>query len=215
MENYSQNTSTTIQDITHLALNAALIDAITGMGGIATKGSLMRQAIKIAERIPEVNYTDFGACEAAFNSQNHPISKFEGVPIRDGSIFILPQCMFAQTINTYLEFNEKLPDEFTKVVKEYNKPNRLTKELMIGQGTGVSPFCVLHQTLRSASGKKVRIDNDQVQVIQLGCKSVDGEKSISDELCWSAGVNRETVDKHLDNGMCVYMIKNMGHNQSK
>lgn len=204
MENHSVMTST--RDIAHLTLIGTLLEATVGMGGAATKGSLMRQAIKIAEQIPEVNYENFGACEAAFDAQAHPISKFEGVPIRDGSIFILPQCMFAQVISTYFEFFGELPDEYTKIVKEYNKPNKLTKELMVGCGTGVSPFCAMHQPLRSAAGKKIKIGGNHVQVIQLGCKTSDGKKFISHELCQIAGVNPETVEKHLDNGMCAYMV---------
>lgn len=205
---------TSILDIAHLTLLETIRETIINMGGPATKGTLMRRAINIAEQLPEVNYENLDAWEEAVNAQTHPITTVEGMAIRDESIFILPKCPFAPSINTFTGLFKGLPSEYSQIVAEYNKPGRFTKELMVGHGSGVSPFCAIHQPLRSAAGKKIKIGDNDTQVIQLGCKSGNGKKSISDELCQTAGVDRETVEKHLDNGMCVYMVKILEQDQS-
>lgn len=198
---------TSILDIAHITLLETIRETIISMGGPATKGTLMRRAVNIAEQLPEVDYDSLDAWDDAVKAQTHPITRIEGPAIRHGSIFTLPQCPFAQSIKTYKELSENLPEEYSQIVEEYNKPSRFTNDLMVGHGSGVSPFCAIHQPLRSAAGTKIKVDSNSIQVIQLGCKGGDGKKSISDELCQIAEVERETVEKHLDNGMCVYMVK--------
>lgn len=198
---------TSILDIAHITLLETIRETIISMGGPATKGTLMRRAINIAEQLPEFDYESLDAWEDAVNDQTHPITRIEGLAIRDGFIFTLPQCPFALSIKTYKELSENLPEEYSQIVEEYNKPSRFTDELMVGHGSGVSPFCAIHQPLRSAAGKKIKIGGNDIQVIQLGCNGGDGKKSISGDLCQIAEVDCKTVEKHLDNGMCVYMVK--------
>jgi hypothetical protein len=198
---------TSILDIAHITLLETIRETIISMGGPATKGTLMRRALRIAEELPEVDYESLDAWEEAVNAQTHPITRIEGVAVRDGSIFTLPQCPFAMSIKTYNELYGGLPKEYSKIVEEYNKPGRFTRELMVGYGSGVSPFCCIHQPFRSAGGKKIKVGGKDVQIIQLGCKGGDGKKVVSEELCQVAGVEPETVLKHLDNGMCVYTVK--------
>ena len=198
---------TSILDIAHITLLETIRETIISMGGPATKGTLMRRALRIAEELPEVDYESLDAWEEAVNAQTHPITRIEGVAVRDGSIFTLPQCPFAMSIKTYNELYGGLPKEYSKIVEEYNKPGRFTRELMVGYGSGVSPFCCIHQPFRSAGGNKIKVNGKQVQIIQLGCKGGDGKKVVSEELCQIAGVDTETVLKHLDNGMCVYTVK--------
>ncbi len=205
---------TSILDIAHITLLETIRETIVSMGGPATKGTLMRRAIRIAEELPKVEYESLDAWEEAVNAQTHPITRIEGVAIRDGAIFTLPQCPFASSISTYKELFQGMPEEYSQIVAEYNKPGRFTNELRVGYGSGVSPFCAIHQPFRSAAGKKIKVGGNDIQVIQLGCKGGDGKKSVSDELCQIAGVNPETVEKHLDNGMCVYMVKILEQDQS-
>ncbi|MGB9978789.1 hypothetical protein [Methanobacterium sp.] len=196
-----------ILDIAHITLLETIRETIINMGGPATKGTLMRRAINIAKELPEVEYESLDAWEDAVNDQTHPITRIEGVSIRDGTIFTLPQCPFASSISTYKELFQGMPEEYSQIVTEYNKPGRFTNELMVGYGSGVSPFCAIHQPFRSAAGKKIKVAGNDIHIIQLGCKGGDGKKSVSNELCEIAGVSRETVEEHLDNGMCVYMVK--------
>lgn len=201
-----------ILDIAHLTLLETIRETIVSMGGPATKGTLMRRAIRIAEQLPEVEYENMDAWETAVNNKTHPLTKVEGVTKRDESIFILPQCPFAQSIATYMELFGQMPDEYAQIVEEYNRPGKFTSDLHVGHGSGVSPFCAIHQPLRSAAGGKIKVDSADIHVIQLGCKAGNGKKSISNHLCQIAGVNREIVEKHLDNGMCVYTVKTLEQN---
>lgn len=198
---------TSILDIAHITLLETIRETIINMGGPATKGTLMRRAIRISEQLPEAEYESLEEWEEAVNAQTHPITRIEGVAVRDGTIFTLPQCPFASSIKTYNELYGSMPEEYPQIVEEYNKPGRFTENLMVGHGSGVSPFCALHQPFRSAAGKKIKVDGKNIQVIQLGCKGGDGKKVISDELCEIGEIERDTVEKHLDEGMCVYMVK--------
>lgn len=202
-----------ILDIAHLTLLETIRETIVSMGEPATKGTLMRRAIRIAEQLPEVEYENLDTWETAVSEMNHPLTKIEGLTERDESIFILPQCPFAQSIATYMELFGQMPEEYSQIVEEYNKPGKFTEGLMVGHGSGVSPFCAIHQPLRSSAGKKIRVNNEDINVIQLGCKAANGKKSISNDLCQIAGVDSKIVEKHLDNGMCVYTVKTMKQDQ--
>lgn len=198
---------TAILDIAHITLLETIRETVISMGGPATKGTLMRRAIRISEQLPEVEYENMDEWEEAVKAQKHPVTRIEGIAVRDGTIFTLPQCPFASSINTFTELYEGLPDEYSTIVDEYNKPGKFTEDMMVGHGSGVSPFCALHQPFRSAAGGKIKVGGNDVQIIQLGCKSGTGKKVISTELCEIAGINPEVVEKHLDNGMCVYTVK--------
>lgn len=202
---------TDILDIAHITLLETFRETVINMGGPATKGTLMRRALRIAEQLPEAEYEDLDEWEDAVKAQTHPITRIEGVAVRDGFIFTLPQCPFAKSIKTYNELYGGLPSEYSQIVEEYNKPGRFTGDLKVGYGSGVSPFCAIHQPFRSAGGKKITVGGEPIQIIQLGCKGGDGKKVVSEELCQNAGVNPETVTKYLDNGMCVYMVQTTIH----
>lgn len=45
------------------------------MSRVTTKGSLIHQAIRIVEQIPEFNYDNFEEFGVAFDAQTPPISK--------------------------------------------------------------------------------------------------------------------------------------------
>lgn len=196
-----------ILDIAHLAFLEMIREAIKTTGGAAAKGQLMRKAISIAEEIPEVEYDSLEDWEKAVKAKEHPITKIEGIAIREGNIFYLPACPFAPSIKTYKELFEKLPEEYPRLVEEYNKPSRVTKELKVGHGSGVSPFCAIHQPLRAAIGKRIKVGGKRVKIYQLGCKSGDGKKGFADEFIEEIGASREMVDKLLDKAMCVYAVK--------
>ncbi|WP_158308834.1 hypothetical protein [Methanocella arvoryzae] len=52
-------------------------------------------------------------------------------------------------------------------MEEFNKAGRHSSDRMIGHGSGVSPFCVIHQSLRSAAGCKFRVGQRPIQIVQL------------------------------------------------
>jgi hypothetical protein len=84
----------------------------------------------------------------------------------------------------------------------------MTEELRIGSGAAVSPFCGVHQTIRSQLGsKRIKIGGKNLSITQLGCKSAGGAKGISTERCAALGVQPDTVARVLDSNMCCYCVK--------
>lgn len=197
-------------DIAHLAFLESIREGITSTGAAATKGNLMRRAASIGSQIPETEYESLEAWEAAVKDGSHPITRLEGLAICDGNLFVLPSCPFAPSIRTYKEIFKELPVEYASIVTEYNRPNKYTADLKVGHGSGVSPFCAIHQSLRAAAGRRIKVGGKSAQIVQLGCKGGDGKKAIAEELCQIARVSRETVEKHLDRGMCVYAVLILG-----
>ncbi len=196
-----------ILDIAHLAFLEMIREAIKTTGGAAAKGQLMRKALSIAEEIPEVEYESLEEWEKAVKSKENPITIIEGKAVRDGNIFYLPACPFAPSIKTYKDLFEKLPEEYPKLVEEYNKPTKVADDLKVGHGAGVSPFCAIHQPLRAAIGKRIKVGGKTVKIYQLGCKSGDGKKGFADKIIEDFGADKETVDTLLDKAMCVYAVK--------
>jgi hypothetical protein len=196
-----------ILDIAHLAFLELIRDTITTTGGAAAKGMLMRKATAMAEAIPEVEYASLDEWAAAVKDASNPITRIEGVAIRDGNIFCLPACPFAPSIRTYTSVFEKLPSEYSQLVEEFNKPSAATYDLRVGHGAGVSPFCAIHQPLRSAIAKRIKVGGKRVQVVQLGCRSSSGDKGFADAMIEELGVTREKVDAYLDQNMCVYGVR--------
>ncbi len=163
---------------------------------------LLEKAVRVAKMVPSVSYKDLDDWERAVREKKNPLYKIEGESVRVGNIFYLPKCPFAHFKNTF-------PKEVvSKLLDEFNKSSKISDELKVGAGSGVGPFCPIHQPLRAIVGRKIRVGNRSVKIYQLGCKSaVTGKKNISEKLVSEFGVDVETVDRLLDKGMCVYGVK--------
>lgn len=196
-----------ILDIAHLAFLELIRDAINTTGGPAAKGMLMRKATAMAEAVPEVEYASLDEWEAAVKDVSNPITRVEGMSVRDGYVFCLPACPFAPSIDTYTSVFQKLPSEYPKIVDEFNKPGKATSQLKVGHGAGVSPFCAIHQPLRSAIARRIKVGGKRVQIVQLGCKSSNGKKGIASAMLEDFGIERERIEGYLDENMCVYGVR--------
>jgi hypothetical protein len=181
---------------------------ITLSGAASAKGTLIRNALKTAEKIHEVDYADFDEYLTAVENASNPITMIEGKSAHQGNhVFGLQHCPFGPSIKNYNQVFEKLPDGFSDFTSEFNKPSNVTDQYRVGEGAGVSPFCSVHQPMRSAFADKIRIGGKKIQIYQLGCKSGSGKKGFADKWIGAAGVSRDIVDKTLDNHMCCYSIK--------
>jgi len=144
---------------------------------------------------------------AAGNDYSNPISRVEGKAVHLGDgLFGLPKCPFARSIANCKQLRGNLPESYAKVTEDYNKPHWVTKELHVGQGAGVSPFCAIHQPLRSALAKRIKIGDTQLSVYQLGCKSGGGKKALAKTIIEKSAFNEEIVAKVLDEHMCCYAV---------
>jgi len=197
-----------ILDIAHISFLDMIKVMITLSGAASAKGTLIRNAIKTAERIAEIDYPTFDAYLAAIEAATNPITVIEGKATHGGNfIFGLQHCPFGPSIKNYNKVFEKLPDGFADFTAEFNKPSNITDQFKVGEGAGVSPFCSVHQPMRSAIAEKIKIGGKKIRVIQLGCKSGGGKKGFAEKWLAETGVAKDVVDKILDNHMCCYALK--------
>lgn len=197
-----------ILDIAHVSFLDMIKVMITLTGAASAKGTLVRNAIKTAERIAEVDYPSFEAYLAAIEDASSPITMIEGKATHEGShVFGLKTCPFGPSIRSYTAVFEKLPDGFADFTAEFNRPSATTDQYRVGEGAGVSPFCSVHQPMRSAFAERIRIGGKRIQIFQLGCKSGGGKKGLAEKWIREAGVPREVVERILDGHMCCYALK--------
>ena len=197
-----------ILDIAHISFLDMIKIMITLSGAANAKGTLIRNAIKTAERIAEVSYASFDEYLKAIENATNPITMIEGKSSHEGNlVFGLKSCPFGPSIKNYTQVFEKLPEGFTDFTAEFNKPSNITDQYRVGEGAGVSPFCSVHQPMRSAFAEKIKIGGKKIQIYQLGCKSGAGKKGFAEKWIKESGISKDVVDKVLDNHMCCYYIK--------
>lgn len=199
---------TKILDIAHISFLDTIKVMITLSGVASAKGTLIRNAIQTAEKISEVDYPDFEAYLGAIEETTNPITMIEGRATHmGGQVFGLQKCPFGPSIGNYTTVFEKLPDGYADFTAEFNRPSTVTSNYRVGEGAGVSPFCSVHQPMRSAIAERIRVGGKKIKIYQLGCKAGSGKKGFADKWIAEAGVDRAVVDKVLDNHMCCYALQ--------
>jgi hypothetical protein len=199
---------TKILDIAHISFLDVIRASITQVGAAATKGMLIRNAINAAERIPAVDFESLDAFVASIESADNPITQVEGKAVYKGNgLFGLPACPFATSISDYKSVYGGLPDEYHQITEDFNKKGTVTDKYKVGSGAGVSPFCAVHQPLRSALKGRITIKGKPITIFQLGCKSGTGDKGFAEEWIKETGFTEQEVSAVLDDNMCCYAIK--------
>jgi hypothetical protein len=195
-------------DMAHISFLDVIKLLITTSGPANAKGMLVRNAISTAEHISPVDYASFDAYLAAVADGSNPVARIEGKAEHAGNfVFGLKHCPFGPSIKNYVRIFKKLPDEFGGFTAEFNKPGPVTEQYRIGGGAGVSPFCAVHQPMRSAVASKITIMGKKIQITQLGCKSESGKKGFAVKRIAECEVSQEKVSAILDNHMCCYVIQ--------
>ncbi|OGW33686.1 MAG: hypothetical protein A2X59_07000 [Nitrospirae bacterium GWC2_42_7] len=197
-----------ILDIAHISFLDMIKIMITLSGAASAKGTLIRNAIQTADRISEVDYQTFEDYLAAIENAMNPITMIEGKATHEGNyVFGLKNCPFGPSIKNYMQVFEKLPDGFADFTAEFNKQSNITEKYRVGEGAGVSPFCSVHQPMRSAFAEKIKIGGKKIRIFQLGCKAGSGKKGFAERWIKETGVSLDVVDKILDNSMCCYYLQ--------
>jgi hypothetical protein len=200
-----------ILDIAHISFLDMIKVMISMTGAANAKGTLIRNALSTAGNMSEVGYDSFDEYVAAIEDVTNPITMVEGKASHRGEyVFGLPQCPFGPSIKNYTEVFEKLPEGYADFTDEFNKSSGVTTKYRAGEGAGVSPFCAVHQPMRSAIAERITIDGKKVEIYQLGCKSGAGKKGFADKWIAEAGVSADLVDRVLDDHMCCYVLKIVG-----
>ncbi len=197
-----------ILDIAHVSFLDMIRVSIAQTGAAATKGTLIRNTLSVAEKFDPVDFPTFDDFVSSIEGVSNPITAIEGKAVHKGNgLFGLPNCPFAQSIGNYKEVFKGMPDGYGELTDEYNKTGGVTDKYRVGNGAGVSPFCALHQPLRSALGGKITIGGKPVTIYQLGCKAGDGSKGLANKWIEEAGYSADEVSKVLDDNMCCYAVK--------
>ncbi len=195
-------------DIGHLSLIQLIQQMSESTGMSNTKGVLIRLAMNIAKEFPEKQFDDLDQYIASLNNGGNPITVVEPkVEHLGNGLFGLRVCPFSSTVSSFLSVFNQLPGNFAEFTEEYNKPSPATRALRIGEGSGVSPFCAIHQAFRSALAERISLGDKRARIYQLGCRSASGKKGISEHWCQEAGFSPEEIDKVLDEYYCCYAIK--------
>ena len=197
-----------ILDIAHVSFLDIIRASIVQLGAAATKGMLIRNAVAAAEKIPEVSFDTLEEFVSSIDTADNPVTRVEGKAVHYGNgLFGLPTCPFASSIGDYKSVYGGLPDDYHKITQDFNKEGPVTGGLKVGHGAGVSPFCAVHQPLRSALKDRIRIGGKPISILQLGCKSGSGEKGLASQWIAETGFSEAEVEKILDENMCCYAIK--------
>lgn len=197
-----------ILDIAHISFLDMIKVMITMGGAASAKGALIRNAINTAEKIKEIDYPSFEDFLAAIENSTNPITQVEGKATHQGEfLFGLANCPFGPSIKNYTGVFEKLPEGYADFTEEFNKPSKVTEIYRVGEGAGVSPFCSVHQPMRSAIAERIKIGGKKIKIYQLGCKAGSGKKGFAERWLAESGVSKDVVDKVLDNHMCCYYLK--------
>lgn len=198
----------TILDIAHVSFLDMIKVMITMSGAASAKGTLIRNALSTADRIRSVSYATFADYLAGIDNATNPIAMVEGKSTHEGGmVFGLARCPFGPSISNYTTVFEKLPEGYADFTAEFNKPSRVTDMYRIGEGAGVSPFCAVHQPMRSAVADKITIGGKKIRIYQLGCKSGAGKKGFAEKWIAETGVSKELVATVLDRHMCCYYLR--------
>lgn len=197
-----------ILDIAHVSFYEMIRVMIALSGPASSKGLLIRNAMRAAEQLPITNYATFEEYVAAIERGTNPVAMMEGKAAHLGSfIFGLKTCPFEPSIRNYTRVFQGLPEGYEAFTEEFNKPSQITEQLRVGDGSGVSPFCSVHQPMRAAFAQKIRIGGKPVTISQLGCKSSSGKKGFAKRCVAESGVPQAVLDKVLDQHVCCYSLK--------
>lgn len=195
-------------DLSHLVFVDLLQNLVDTTGTKVAKGNLMRIAMRAGKQVAQRDYASFEEFVDAMESGDTPLSFIEGNTTHLGNgVFGLGLCPFGSLAQNYRNYFDKDPASFCELTEEFNAENPMAKEMKIGLGAGVGPFCIFHQPMRSQAGTQITIGGKPVEIVQLACRSGNGEKAYSQTLIAEFGCDKELVEKAMDTYTCCYGVK--------
>ncbi|MEJ2250631.1 MAG: hypothetical protein P8Y70_16075 [Candidatus Lokiarchaeota archaeon] len=179
-----------------------LLDSVSEMvGPDLAKGILQRIGIKTAGEMVKKFGEDslkVDSLEKLLENENPLTIIDDTLEVKDNQILILEKCPFAELINSYLNISGSLPPELSEITHVYNEE---------GLGYAVSPFCIIHQTIREEVSKHIKVNGKNCKLLQLGCKSSAGEIKFADDNIDSLSIDKDTIENYLAKKACSYSIR--------
>jgi hypothetical protein len=142
-------------DISHIALLELFETFSKQISPGMLNGTLIRISIAAGEKFEVVDYGTLEEFVNASDKGETPLSVLEGRAVHYGKgLFGLPTCPFGRSISNYTQLNkEGLPKVFGEVTQRYNADRPISNKMHIGMGSGVSPFCAIHQPMRPCAAR--------------------------------------------------------------
>lgn len=178
-----------------------LLQTITElMGPEMAKGSLERVGEAIAEKLFQKFGLDsllVGDLKDLAKTAN-PLKFFDDTLETQGDkLYVIERCPFIREVRDFLEVNKEMPPLLSEIVEIYNRE---------GLGYAVSPFCIIHQTLRAKLVHAIRVGGQDVEYLQLGCKAPSGKIKLADQNIKKVGSSDVAVQDILKARACCYAI---------
>ncbi len=178
-----------------------LLQTITElMGPEMAKGSLERVGEAIAEKLLQkfgVDSLHVADLKDLTNNAN-PLKFFDDtLQMQDGKLYVIERCPFIREVRDFMEVNKEMPPLLTEIVEIYNRE---------GLGYAVSPFCIIHQTLRARLVKEIKVGGKDVNFFQLGCKAPSGKIKLADQNITKLGSSDAAIQEVLKTRACCYAI---------
>ncbi len=134
-----------------------------------------------------------------FKEKPNPLTEFDRtLEINDDMIFILDRCPFEDVIHLYVGIVGEMPPILLELMNRYNEEEA---------DHAVSPYCILHQSIRKEICKNIKIGGKACDILQLGCKGAKGMISFSPENIASAALTIENVESKLKASTCAYVVR--------
>jgi hypothetical protein len=195
-------------DISHLVFIDLVKNLVDTAGVKVAKGNLMRIAINTGKQVERVDFASFDDLATAASAGDTPLSHLEGKAEYFGDgLFGLAACPFGQLADNYRNFFSKDLEQFKDLTAEFNAESKVTRDLKVGLGAGVGPFCIFHQPMRSQAGSNITIDGRPVEILQLACRNDKGDKAFAESLIAEYGCDRGQVEEVMGENMCCYGIR--------
>ncbi len=171
------------------------------MGPEMAKGSLERVGEAIAEKLIQkfgLNSLHVADLKDLAKTPN-PLKFFDDtLEAKGDQLYVIEKCPFVREVKDFLEVNKDMPPLLSEIVEIYNRE---------GVGYAVSPFCIIHQTLRARLVKEIKLRGKNVEFLQLGCKALSGKLKLADQNIKKVGSSDAIVQDFLKNRACCYAIK--------
>ncbi|WP_136798195.1 MULTISPECIES: hypothetical protein [Desulfosediminicola] len=198
-------------DLSHVVFIDLLQNLVDTSGIKVAKGNLMRIAMKAGQQVEPREYESFEKLVEAMENGDTPLSAIEGnaTYLGDG-LFGLKLCPFDKLAQDYKSYFDKEPAGLKDLTIEFNTENTMAKEMKIGLGAGAGPFCIFHQPMRSQAGTNIIVAGKSVEIIQLACRSSNGEKAFAQILISEYGCDKDKVLSVMDSYTCCYGIRIKG-----
>jgi hypothetical protein len=194
-------------DIAHIFFLELLRDYKNNLGAALAVRQMIHRAAIFARDLPRQDFTDWDHFLNELQKQNTVLNFWEPeLKLYDRHIIATPSCPFGAAIHEYTQIMGGLPNEYAEITEEFNRSTPLNRHMMIGHGSASSPFCAIHQPLRSLAAEKIFVGGQPLQIVALGSKA-ESDWALAYEYIGEEKLFPEKIKSLLNENLCCFLIK--------